>query len=359
MPPEPLHLWMRHETRPSEQRAPITPSGVAQLVAAGVRISVEHSPVRVFQDSEYGAAGAQLVPTGGWVEAPASAVIIGLKELTEDPAELRHRHVFFGHAYKGQPGARSLLQRFRDGEGTLLDLEYLVDDHGRRVAAFGFWAGYIGAALGVLQTRGELSEPLRPMTRDDLDTALRSTTPQDAPERAIVVGALGRSGSGAVAALRVAGSQLTGWDRTDTEVLDRAALLDHDLFVHCVLATEPGEPLLRTEDLDAEGRRLRVLSDVTCDLGSDLNLVPVNDEYTSWGQPARVIAASHGPDLEVIAIDNLPSLLPREASIGFSDDLLPHLLALVDGSPTWNRAASLFDHHTRRVLGETPDSASA
>ena len=50
----------------------------------------------------------------------------------------------FGHAYKGQHSGRALLQRFKAGGGTLYDLEYLVDEDGRRVAAFGYWAGYAG-----------------------------------------------------------------------------------------------------------------------------------------------------------------------------------------------------------------------
>ena len=60
----------------------------------------------------------------------------------------------FGHAYKGQPAGQVLLRRFRDGGGTLYDLEYLTDETGRRVAAFGYWAGYAGAALSAFGLDG-------------------------------------------------------------------------------------------------------------------------------------------------------------------------------------------------------------
>ena len=46
--------------------------------------------------------------------------------------------------------ARSCCAGSPPGGGALLDLEYLTDDHGRRLAAFGYWAGYVGAALAVL-----------------------------------------------------------------------------------------------------------------------------------------------------------------------------------------------------------------
>lgn len=353
-----MHLWLRHETRAHEQRAAITPDGVAALLAAGLQVSVESSPVRVFQDQEYAAAGAALVPTGGWIDAPADAVIVGLKELPAGPAELVHRHVFFGHAYKGQPGAEELIARFAAGGGTLLDLEYLVGEDGRRVAAFGFWAGYIGAALAVLQDRGVLEVPLRPTDRGHLDGALRRSRDgrgDGRAERAVVIGSAGRSGSGAVAALQVAGVEVTGWERAETRRLDRPALLSHDLMVHCVLATEPAPALLRTEDItwpQQPERALRMLSDVTCDLGSELNLVPVNQQATSWDEPIRVVPAGdgNGPDLQVIAIDNLPSLLPREASAAFSADLVPQLLTLAQGaSPVWDRAAALYREHRQAL----------
>ena len=52
-------------------------------------------------------------------------------------------HVFFAHCYKNQEGWANLLIRFIKGSGTLLDLEFLLDDNGRRVAAFGRSAGFI------------------------------------------------------------------------------------------------------------------------------------------------------------------------------------------------------------------------
>ena len=69
------------------------------------------------------------------------------------------------------------------------------------MAAFGFWAGYVGAALAVLHHRGELERPLRATSRPELDALLRDGT---GPDRALVVGALGRSGRGAVEALATA-----------------------------------------------------------------------------------------------------------------------------------------------------------
>ena len=54
-------------------------------------------------------------------------------------------------------------------------------------------------------------------------------------------------------------------------------------------------------------------------------------------------AASDSPRLDVVAIDHLPSLLPRESSEDFASQLLPHLLALKDGSPVWAGALAVFE----------------
>lgn len=298
------HLWIRAEARSTEQRAPIVPADCATLVADGLRVSVEDSPQRIFDRSEYEAAGCEIAPAGSWVDAPEDVYVVGIKELPDEPAQLRHRHIFFAHAFKGQDGAGELLDRFASGGGELLDVEYLTVN-GRRVVAFGHWAGYMGAALGVLAARGSLKVPVRPMSRPSLDAALAAGS--DTPLKALVTGALGRSGRGATEALRVAGAEVTCWDIAETADLDRAALLAHDLLVNCVVTHEPAPPFVRPEDLGAD-RALRVVADVTCDVTSDLNLVPVNTAITTWAEPVRRVADD--PELDVVAIDNLPSLLP-------------------------------------------------
>ncbi|MEV6025235.1 saccharopine dehydrogenase [Streptomyces sp. NPDC052036] len=336
-----LHLWLRHETRTTERRTPLVPSDARRLIDAGVTVTIEDSPQRVFPAGQYEAVGCRLAAPGSWVTAPRDAVILGLKELPDQPSELIHRHVFFGHAYKGQPGAAALLRRFRAGGGTLLDLEYLVDDTGRRLVAFGFWAGYVGAALTLLHHRDRLTAPLRPTSKEELDERLRAVAGE---ARALVIGALGRSGRGARTALAAAGVDPTCWDLAETRDLDRPALLDHELMVNTVLTTSPVPPFLTDKDLDEPGRGLRTVCDVTADVGSPLNLLPVYDTPTDWEHPVRRLREE--PVLDLIAIDNLPSLLPLEASTDFSAALTP-LLADFEVGGAWGRCRERFDTAVR------------
>lgn len=332
-----LHLWLRREASPVEERAPIVPGDAAALVADGIAVTVEEAPQRAFPAQAYAAAGCRLVPAGRWPDAPPDAVVVGLKEPEAQTWPLTQRHVFFGHAYKGQVGGPEVLRRFVAGGGTLLDLEAMVGEDGRRVVAFGYWAGYAGAALAVLHHRGALDRPLRSTSRDELDTRLRATA---GPGRALVIGARGRSGRGATDALGTAGMPVTGWDVESTRTLDHAALLGHDILVNTIVANRPGPPFLTAADLDRADRVLRTVSDVTCDVTSDANRLPVNDKITTWAEPVRRL--SEQPVLDVIAIDNLPSLLPRESSAAFSADLTPYLRELPDG-PVWARCRARFE----------------
>lgn len=345
--PEPPRLWIRHETRQTERRAPLVPDDARHLVKHGIAVTVEESHQRAFATSAYAEAGCRVVPAGSWMTAPDDEIVLGLKELPDIPAKLTHRHVYFGHAFKGQEGARALLARFAAGGGALLDIEYLLDDDGRRLAAFGYWAGYVGAALAVLELRGRLSVPLHPLTQEELDRQLQPR-PGDPAVRALVVGGLGRCGRGARAAFVAAGIEPTCWDLAETRELDHDALIKHDILVNAVLATEPAPPLLTHDIIDVDNRRLSVICDVTCDVTSPCNMLPIYERVTSWPKPVLALRSGQRP-LRLIAIDNLPSLLPREASLAFSAELARQLVLLGTDAPVWHRCLQRFQEACRRV----------
>ena len=113
--------------------------------------------------------------------------------------------------YKGQGGWDTVLGRFHHGKGTLLDLEFLEDENRRRVAAFGYHAGFAGAALALMAWAWQLThgkdELLPGVTPYENEAALIKDV-KEAVEtgkgktghlpRVLVIGALGRCGSGAV-----------------------------------------------------------------------------------------------------------------------------------------------------------------
>ncbi|MEM9104137.1 MAG: saccharopine dehydrogenase [Pseudomonadota bacterium] len=353
-----MFLHLRDEARQSERRTPIVPSDVHPLIEAGWTIRVEASSKRVFSDSSYRDAGCEIVEPGSWMQPHPEAVILGLKELPKTPPALTNRMIHFAHIFKNQFGWGEEIERYRSGGGSLYDIEFLVDENGRRSAAFGYWAGWMGAALalwrhlardqGQAGPGADLSsfdgrEPIATQIGQLAETA--TTLP-----RCIVIGARGRSGTGAVAALEIAGCEVTQWDIEETRVLDRDTLLGHDLLVNCVLMTGPGLLLATPEDLSSPQSRITTISDVSCDPLSDYNPLPVYSAPTSWEEPFIRIG-TNGSDnaIELTAIDNLPSLIPLESSEDFSRQFAPVLLRF-DHSFQWQAAGRVFRETLARAL---------
>ena len=345
------HLWVRAEQRPNEERVGLTPEGAAALVKAGIRVTVETSSVRAIGIEGYSKAGCEIAAENLWPKAPADAIIFGLKELPEDGTPLTHRHIMFGHAFKGQPAGQVLLKRFKAGGGTLYDLEYLVDETGRRVAAFGYWAGYAGAAVSLkcwaAQQRGGIAGPVKKAgSKEALLAELNANLAGLGRPRAIIIGALGRVGTGAADLCSAMGVAVTKWDMAETASGGPfPEVLEHEIFLNCILA-RPGCPVFVPAAAKADAaRKLTVIGDIACDPTSEFSPIKVYDRATDWDAPALRVAER--PVLDVTAIDNLPSLMPVESSIDYAAQLLPSLLTLSDlNAGVWARAKADFDKQT-------------
>lgn len=350
------HLWVRSEQRPHEQRTGLTPDGAKALIAQGMQITVEACPQRVVPIDAYRKAGCQIADTASWPNAPATAIIFGLKELPADGTPLTHRHIMFGHAYKGQPAGQVLLDRFSAGGGTLYDLEYLVDTTGRRVAAFGYWAGFAGAAVAlkcwVAQQRGGLCGPVSTYaSAKDMTADLMADLGDTPPPSALIIGALGRVGTGAADLCKAMNMPTTGWDMAETASGGPfPQVLSHDIFLNCILA-RPGTPVFVPASAKTDARELCVIGDIACDPDSAFSPIKVYDRTTDWDAPA--LRVHDAPPLDVTAIDNLPAMLPLESATDFADQLLPSLATLDDlNAGVWGRAYDTF----KDAMGKRPES---
>ncbi|MEM6578003.1 MAG: saccharopine dehydrogenase [Pseudomonadota bacterium] len=354
-----VHLWIRAEQRANEDRTGLTPEGAQILLAQGFEVTVERSANRIIPDLEFENAGCEMASAQSWPGAPHDAIIFGLKELPDDGTPLPHRHIMFGHAFKGQFAGQRLLQRFDAGGGALLDLEYLLDDSGRRLAAFGYWAGYAGAAVSLLawaaQQQGGICPPVSVWrNKTDLLDILRSTLDQTGANRsvrAIIIGAKGRVGTGACDLCEALGCAVTGWDMKETAHGGPfPEILTHDVFLNCILAG-PETPVFVPKDSLEASRTLSVIGDIACDPDSAYNPIPLYKQATDWAAP--VLRVHENTVLDVMAIDNLPSLLPLESSQDFAAQLLPVLSGLAEeNDAVWARAEDTFRHHINALRQE-------
>ena len=353
------HLWLRHEYKPDERRAPITPEQVGTLVAAGHEVTVESSPTRVFPDRAYREHGATVAAAGTWHDAPGGAFILGIKEvlqeeITTDNLALRHRHIYFAHVYKGQAHTPVTMRRFALGRGTLLDLEFLVDDEGKRVATFSYSAGFAGAIAAVriwvdkqAGTPPPYALPRHYLSRQEFIDELRvSLARLGRLPTALVIGANGRSGRGAAALFDALSIGTTRWGRAETQGGGPfPAILEHDILCNCVFLSKPG-PLFLTREMVAPHAAPHQLS-VVADVSNDLSYNPIFglSTPTKFGDAAVRVG-----DVDVIEIENLPALTPLDSSTEYAGQLFPHLFSLIQGEGThgsvWERALlSYCQHH--------------
>jgi alpha-aminoadipic semialdehyde synthase len=131
-----------------ERRVPVTPDHVAELRRHGIPVVLERSPLRVFSDDAFRAAGARIVD-----DLTGLPLVIGVKEIPLERLLPRTAYVFFAHVTKGQPANMPMLRRLMELGCSLIDYEKIVDDRGRRLVFFGRHAGFAGmldtlAALG-------------------------------------------------------------------------------------------------------------------------------------------------------------------------------------------------------------------
>ncbi|KAM0788698.1 hypothetical protein ACM66B_002795 [Microbotryomycetes sp. NB124-2] len=346
------NLWLRCETKEFEHRSALTPTTAKRLQDNGFTVTVERDPQRIFKDEEFEAVGCKLVDWNTWPSAPLDQVIIGLKELPpNDDSPLPHTHIMFAHCYKQQGGWQQVLSRWKAGQptGLLYDLEFLQDESGRRVAAFGYHAGFAGAAVGCLALAKQVTSEGEQARLGEIkpypnEQSLVSDVQQQMKQveqklgrkpRALVIGALGRCGRGAVDFLLAAGldsDDVYKWDMAETK---RGGpfqeILDVDIFVNCIYLTTKIPNFIDKQSIDAAGdkRQLRVVVDVSCDTTNPNNPLPIYSINTTFDKPTvDVDGLKAGPPMTVVSIDHLPTLLPREASEAFSSDLLPTLMTL-------------------------------
>ncbi|CCF55454.1 hypothetical protein KAFR_0A00160 [Kazachstania africana CBS 2517] len=364
-----ISLHLRAETKPLEARAALTPTSVRHLVAKGFKIYVEDSRQSIFTADEYRNAGAIIVPAGSWISAPRDRIIIGLKEMPEEEKfPLVQEHIQFAHCYKDQAGWQDVLSRFINGKGTLYDLEFLEDKDGRRVAAFGFYAGFAGAAIGLLdwafkQTHND-SENLpavapypneQTLIKDVVREYKKALTAGAKTPTILIIGALGRCGSGAIDCLQKAGipdKNILKWDMKETA---RGGpfpeIVQADILINCIYLSRPIAPFINFDLLNSGNRRLRTVVDVSADTTNPHNPIPIYDIATDFDEPTVLVPTTAGPKLSVVSIDHLPSLLPRESSEFFAKDLLPYLEQLPrrHTSLTWLKAERIFKKHCARI----------
>jgi saccharopine dehydrogenase (NAD+, L-lysine-forming) len=122
-----------------ERRTPLIPDHVREIEKEGIEVLVQPSEIRIFTESEYQAAGAQVSE-----DLSKCCAVFAVKEMPSTFFWEGGTYVFFSHTIKGQTYNMPMLMRMMELGCNLIDYEKVVDDKNRRLIFFGWHAGVSG-----------------------------------------------------------------------------------------------------------------------------------------------------------------------------------------------------------------------
>jgi len=364
---------LREGRTPPDRRVALTPKKCVELqdTYPGLRVRVQPSPHRAFADQEYRDLGIEVSETLADCD-----LLLGVKEVPVAELLPGKTYCFFSHTIKKQPANRELLRTVLRADITLIDYELLTNAAGERVVAFGHWAGIMGAYNGLL-TYGRkhglftLKPAWQCVDMEDMQEEFFKV--KRLPPIKIAVTGSGRVAQGAVEVLGRMGlrrvsvydylylefnepvyTQLRSSDynrRRDGRVWDTANFHQEpaayestfgsflpvtDLLIACAYWDPAAPRLFEEKDTLRADFKLDTIADVTCDVNGS---IPLTKRSTTIEAPAfdydpasgaLTPAYSQPASVTVMAVDNLPCELPRNASRDFGRQLLdqffPHLL---------------------------------
>jgi saccharopine dehydrogenase (NAD+, L-lysine-forming) len=319
-------LYIRREDI-YELRVALVPSDVKRLIERGFQVYVQESENRIYKDSEYSTMGAILTSEAWYHETYKDCLIIGLKELHGLSYLNNHTHIYFSHSFKKQKNSLEILHAFRDSKSKLYDFEYFVNN--ARIIAFGIYAGQVGCVLGLLQAYHKLNNgtlgPLKPWSSyEEMCSDIPSNTLKIA-----IIGARGRTGQGVQRVLR----GISNFDEFD-RLSDYTKLTEYDIIFNCIVLDESYNKVWF--DQNSVFTKPTIIVDISCDYSKPNNPIQLYKEPTTWDKPVF----HYNKNVDILAIENLPSLLPKESSDYFSDIFRELLLDYP--SPVWSNTLDVF-----------------
>ena len=351
---------IRERKNPPDRRVVLSPEECQNVLAKfpKAQIFVESSPIRVFSDKEYADKRLEVVQ-----DMESCEVLLGVKEVPIDALIPNKKYFFFSHTIKKQPYNRELLRAILEKNIELYDHEVITNQKGSRLVAFGRYAGIVGAYNG-FRTYGlkynlvQLPKAERLLDEQALISELKNI---ELPNIKILLTGKGRVGNGAKEMLDAMGLEQVGVAEYLKENFNYPVYCQIDAseynkrkdgvrgnkadffqnpeayksdFFRFAKVTDfyiaghfygDGAPYLYTrEDAKQTDFKIKVVADISCD---------IDGPVASTIRPSTIAEPIYGYDpvsetetdfknenaIAVMAVDNLPCELPRDASVGFGE----------------------------------------
>ena len=360
---------LREEKIPEDNRVPLTPSQCRTLMEeySNIWVAIQPSINRCYTDDEYRYQGIAVRE-----DLSDCDLLLGVKEIPPHLLIPDKTYMIFSNTIKKQPHNKKLLRAILEKRIRLIDYECLKDEHGKRIIAFGRWAGIVGA-YNTIRTIGLRTGrySLIPMYDcHNFAEAQKEFHKLDLPPWKIVLSGDGRVSDGAAFLLDIMKirkvdphsflykefhetvyTQLHSKDmyyRDGDDEFDAVHYHAHpeeykstfypfskaaDAFINGIYWDKRIPIFFDEEQMREKDFNIKVIGDITCDISPEAS-VPSTLRASIIQEPVYGYDALSGTECEpyqsnsvdVMAIDNLPNELPRDASEDFGNMLMSRVI---------------------------------
>ncbi len=358
---------IKERKNPPDRRVVFSPEKLAEArtLFPNAEFVVESSDIRIFSDDAYKALGFEITE-----DVSDCDVMLGVKEVPIENLIPNKKYFYFSHTIKKQPYNRTLLQAMLENNIEMFDHETIVKQSGARLIGFGRYAGLVGAYNGfrALGLRDGLFNLPKVETLADLDEVKSELDKITLPNIKILLSGTGKVAQGAKEILdhlkiKIISDALYLTSkftepvycmvdvmeyskRTDGKVGDKWAFYkdptgyesnfmpyakETDFFIAGHFYGNNAPYLFTRKDAKKSDFRINLVADISCDVdgpvASTLRASTIADPFYGYDANTETEVAFDAKDaITVMAVDNLPCELPKDASEGFGDMFLEHVI---------------------------------
>lgn len=358
---------IKERKSPPDKRVVFSPEKCQEVIKQfpEIEFKVESSGIRVFSDNAYREKGIEVSD-----DISDCDVMLGVKEVPISALIPNKKYFFFSHTIKKQPYNRNLLRAILEKNIELYDHETIVNDKGHRLIGFGRYAGLVGAYNGfrALGMRDNLFDLPKVEQLSDLKAVKAELNKITLPNIKIILTGNGKVAYGAKEILdHLKIREVTVEDylikdfneavyciidvmdynkRSDGKPGDKQAFFkdpsDYESdFMRFAKASEmlitghfygDGAPFLFTrKDAKHPDFKINLVADISCDIDGPIACTirpsTIADPFYGYDPKTESEVAFDAPDaITVMAVDNLPCELPKDASEGFGDMFMEHVI---------------------------------
>ena len=358
---------IKERKSPPDRRVVFSPDELSRLKKRYQKaiIKVESSDIRIFTDENY--RDMEIEVTENISDCD---IFFGVKEVPVAALIPNKSYFFFSHTLKKQSYNRLLLLALLEKNIDFYDHETIVDSNNRRLIGFGKYAGIVGAynSIRAFGIKFELFKLPKAETLSGKEALIAHLKRLILPPLKIVVSGTGKVATGVKEVLdaikitevsienylakNYAQAVYTQTDVTDYNKRKDGQKLDFndfcqnpqdyvsdferftkvsDIYISGHFYANEAPIILTREMLKANDCKLKVVADVSCDVNGPIactlrSSTIAEPLYGYLPSENREVDLFHPAAIVVMAVDNLPCELPKDASEGFGEMFMEHVI---------------------------------